>query len=398
MSTSTKGTALAMAVLAVALGVAIVGARAQAPTASGQAPGNAQAPTPAQSVEAKPKLAEEVYKNTQVLKGIPADQLEPTMDFIAASLGVQCEHCHVQGAPEKDDKNQKKTARKMIEMTNALNKDSFEGRRQVTCFSCHRGAGEPVAIPLVSDGTPRPEAAGPRTPGGPNATPPPNADQVLAKFVEAVGGADSIQKVTSRILRGNLIVGERQIAVEVFAKAPYKRAAVVHLPNGGESITAFDGQTGWLGNTGQPPRVMTTAQAAAAKLDADFYFAAHVKETLRQVRPGRPEKINDRDTYVLMGRPAGQPPVRLYFDQQTGLLVRQVRFLETALGRLPTQIDYDDYRSVDGVKIPFRWTLARPNGRFTIQIEKVEQNVTIDDSRFAAPPAPPATTPDPPSH
>lgn len=398
MSTSTKGTVLAVAVLAVALGVAIVAARAQAPTAPGQAPAPAQAQAPAQPAEAKPKLAEEVYKNIQVLKGIPADQLEPAMDFIAASLGVQCEHCHVQGAPEKDDKNQKRTARKMIEMMNAINKESFEGRRQVTCFSCHRGASDPVAVPLVSDGTPRPEAPRPPAPGGPNAPRPPAADQILPKYTEAVGGAEAIQKVTSRIQRGNLIFGGRQVPVEVFAKAPDKRAAVAHLPNGGENITAYDGQTGWLGTTGQPPRVMTEAQTAAIKLDSDFYFAAHANQILTGLRPGRPEKINDHETYVLTGRIAGQPPVRLYFDQETGLLVRQVRFLETPLGRLPTQIDYDDYRSVDGVKIPFRWTLARPNGLFTIQIDKVEQNVPIDDSKFAPPGASPATPPNPPSN
>jgi hypothetical protein len=88
--------------------------------------------------------------------------------------------------------------------------------------------------------------------------------------------------------------------------------------------------------------------------------------------------------------------VRLYFDQSSGLLLRQVRYTDTPVGRNPTQIDYADYREVDGVKVPFRWTLARPNGRFTIQITELKQNVPVDDAKFAKPPAPPPPVPAPP--
>jgi hypothetical protein len=101
------------------------------------------------------------------------------------------------------------------------------------------------------------------------------------------------------------------------------------------------------------------------------------------------EKIGDHDAYLVVGQRDGKTPIRLYFDEQSGLLVRMVRFGETALGRLPTQIDYADYRDTDGVKIPYRWTLARPSGRFTIQISEVKQNVPVDDAKFAKPPEPP---------
>jgi len=93
------------------------------------------------------------------------------------------------------------------------------------------------------------------------------------------------------------------------------------------------------------------------------------------------------------GSNAEQPPVRLYFSQQTGLLLRLVRYVETPLGPNPTQIDYGDYREADGVKVPFRWTLARPGGRFTIQVDQIQQNVPIDDAKFAMPPTPPAPAP-----
>src|SRR3981189_1010461 len=90
---------------------------------------------------------------------------------------------------------------------------------------------------------------------------------------------------------------------------------------------------------------------------------------------------------MLSGQRPGEPPVELYFDTQTSLLIRLVRYAETPLGRNPTQIDYADYRDADGVKVPFRWTLARPGNRFTIQVEQIQQNVPVDDSKFAPPQA-----------
>src|SRR5215469_5855148 len=87
----------------------------------------------APSTTEAPKTAGERFKNIQVLKDIPADQIFPTMQFIAASLGVECDFCHVKGAFEKDDKEQKQTARKMITMMFAINKDHFGGERKVTC-------------------------------------------------------------------------------------------------------------------------------------------------------------------------------------------------------------------------------------------------------------------------
>src|SRR5271155_4779243 len=116
----------------------------------------AQSAAPQQAVAAGPKKAEEQFKNIQVLKGIPADQLIPAMQFITASLGVECQFCHVEGAFEKDDKKPKETARKMMEMMFAINKDNFDGHREVTCYSCHRGSTDPVGTPLVMAEEPKP--------------------------------------------------------------------------------------------------------------------------------------------------------------------------------------------------------------------------------------------------
>src|ERR1700733_7036069 len=118
-------------------------------TAKTQSSTTPHAPAPGQVTNPAGKKAEEQFKNIQVLKGIPAEDIFPTMQFITASLGVQCDFCHVQGAFDKDDKKTKQTARKMMEMMFAINKDNFEGHREVTCYSCHRGSKDPVAIPVV---------------------------------------------------------------------------------------------------------------------------------------------------------------------------------------------------------------------------------------------------------
>jgi hypothetical protein len=363
--------------------LAIAGAWAQSPAPNGPK-------TPA--APAGPKLAEEEYKNIQALKGIPADQVIPSMQFIAASLGVECEYCHVAHANEKDDKKPKVTARKMINMMMAINKDSFEGKRVVTCYSCHRGAPDPVATPILTDEEAKPAAEEKKKGGEAKATLP-NAEQLLDKYLAAIGGAEALQRITSRVQKGTLTAfGGQHFPVDVYSKAPDKRVSVMHL-QGGDSVTAFDGKQGWLSVPGRV-HTMSAAENAAARIDADLYFPAHLKTVYEKFSVDVGEKIDGHDTYMVVGRTEGQPPLRLYLDKESGLLLRLVRYAETPLGRNPTQIDYADYRDVNGLKVPFRWTLARPGNRFTIQVEQLQQNVPVDDAKFA-PPSPPPAAPKP---
>jgi len=350
----------------------------------------ARAQSPANQTAA-PKKAEEQFKNIQVLKGTPAEQLFPTMQFITASLGVECDFCHVQNAFEKDDKKPKQTARKMMEMMFAINKDNFDGHREVTCYSCHRGNADPAAIPAVmtedmkSTGSPhKPEAvASEQKASGPS------AEQLLEKFAQASGGAASTDKVNSRVMTGMIDIGGKSLPIDIYAKDPEKRISYTHMPEG-DSVTAFNGHEGWLGAPGRPIREMNSSDLDAAAMDADLHLATHLKGMFTQLQTRGTEKIADHDTYVVVGQRESKPPLRLYFDTESGLLVRLVRFGETALGWLPTQIDYADYRDADGVKVPYRWTLARPSGRFTIQVSGLKQNVPVDDARFVKPPAPAA--------
>ncbi len=330
------------------------------------------------------QTAEQVYKNIQVLKGVPADQLIPAMQFITASLGVQCDFCHQENAFEKDDKETKQTARKMMRMMFTINKDNFDGHREVTCYACHRGEHKPVITPIISaeDGTFAPEEKMHHAES--NDASLPSADQILGKYLQAVGGAEAAARISTRIQKGTLTVGSEHFPVEVLAKAPAKRVTTVRFP-GGDCVTAINGETGWLSTPGRPVHDMSPSEADAAKMDAELFFPGSLQQVFKELRVQQKEQVNGRETYVVLAMRDNQPPVQLYFDEESGLLVRVLRYAETPLGRNPTRIDYADYREEGGVKTPFRWTVARPNGRFTIQTEQAQQNVPIEDQNFSRP-------------
>jgi photosynthetic reaction center cytochrome c subunit len=376
MNNRSRKILLAVAGLMLTLALTFAGAHAQS-----AAPAGAQAaPTVITAGQ------DSRFKNIQVLKDLPSDQLLPAMQFITVALGVECEACHVRGANEKDDKQEKLAARHMMQMQMDINKNNFNGNRQVTCNTCHRGSEHPVGTPeiLATAG----ERARPAQGAAPATAPTlPTADQVFSKYIEAIGGEAAVAKVTTRVEKGNTITGENKTPIELYLKAPNKRVSISHGQNG-DSITAFDGTAGWQGGGRGGARAMAPIDSMSAMIDAALPFPTNLKTLFQQPRV-RTDKIDDKEYYVVSGRGPGTPAqVRLYFDEQTGLLVRVVRLNDAGLGNMPVQVDYTDYRDADGIKIPFKWTLSRPQGRFSIQVDSVQQNVPVDDAKFVKPAAP----------
>ena len=354
--------------------------------------------SPAAPATSKVKMTEEAYKNIQTLKGIPADQLIPAMQFITYSLGVECSFCHVEGAFEKDDKKPKEAARKMMQMMFAINQQNFDGKREVTCYSCHRGSAHPVATPIIADaGAPAvPDVAQHEEDDEHGHVPAdvPSPDQIFARYADALGGASAIEKLSTRVEKGTISLGGRQLPIDIYSKVPGKRMAVTHLPNG-DSVTTYDGNSGWTSAPDRPTRDIPAPEAASARAETDLQLPIHFRQLFSELRTGKPEKIGDHDVYVVSGLNAGQPAAKFYFDEHSGLLLRLVRYVDSPLGRNPTQIDYADYRDQDGVKMAFQRTIARPGARSAIQIEQAKDNVPIDDAKFAKPAAQPP--PKPPS-
>jgi photosynthetic reaction center cytochrome c subunit len=347
--------------------------------------------------EQRPPLAEEVHKNVQVLRGIPEAQFMETMGFFSASLGANCTYCHVaesSGNWEKyaDDNEHKQTARGMIRMMNAINRTYFGGRRVLTCYSCHRGNERPKVIPSLAEmyGTPPPDDPDEILEQAPRA---PSADQVLDQYLRALGGAERLATLTSFVAKGtyqgNAELEKRPF--ELFAKGPGQRTTITHAING-DITTVCDGRAAWIAapetDSPVPLLSLTGLELDAVRLDADLSFPARVKQILTDWRVGFPAIIDDRDVQVVQGTSAGRSPVKLYFDSESGLLLRLVRYTDSPVGRNPTEIDYADYREVAGVKMPFRWTITWLDGRSTIQLNDVQANVPIDAATFTRPASP----------
>jgi photosynthetic reaction center cytochrome c subunit len=338
--------------------------------------------TASDSAAGTTKTTEQAYKNIQVLKGVPADQLIPAMQFITASLGVQCDFCHVENAFEKDDKPPKQTARKMIQMTMTLNKENFQGQRKVTCFACHRGGRKPVTTPILAEGDPIPPLAGPdQSPSAPNL---PTAESILKKYLEALGGVEALAKISTRAQQGTVTIGQKSFPVEVLSEAPDKRLTTVHF-NNGDNVTAVSADEGWTSTPGHPAREMSAIELDVARVEARAFFANTFRTSFKEMKVVAKNAINGKDCFLVSATREGAPPTYFYFEAESGLLVRMLQYTETPLGNNPTQIDYADYREQDGLKVPFGWSVSRPNRRFSTQIEKMQQNVPIDQHRFAKP-------------
>jgi len=339
----------------------------------------------------RPQMAEEVFKNVQVLKGIPVDEFMDTMGMFSAALSLNCIDCHTAesvGTWDRfaDETPLKQTARRMVQMVNELNRANFKGVRSVTCYTCHHGDLRPRMVPNLAAQYATPvedpnEIEVFRLPGGPS------ADQVFEKYLQALGGSQRVADLTSFAGKGTYIGFETEqtkVPVEVFAKAPLQRATVVHMTVG-DKVTLYDGRAAWIAGSDKPIPLMplTGGNLDGAKIDALVAFPAQIKQAFSQWQVGA-TAIDDREVHVLRGTNPRQPPVNFYFDE-SGLLVRVVRFVDTAVGRVPTQIDYSDYREVSGVKMPFKWTVTWTNGQSTTELSEMQGNVSIDAARFARP-------------
>jgi hypothetical protein len=351
----------------------------------------------AQSPESdKQPLAEDVFKNVQVLKGIPVSEFMATMGFFSASLGLNCVYCHVAESLQDwqkfaDDVPRKRMARTMIQMMNTINRSNFGGGRVITCYSCHHGNQRPKDIPSLAMQYGTPEEDPNETEIPPQPASGPSADQILDKFVTASGGSRRLSALTSVMAKGTYEgydTYHEKVPFELYAKAPAQMTTLVHTQNG-DSTTVLNGSGGWVASPSNPVLLLPLAPGAeldGAQIDAQLVFPAQIKQALSQWRSGFPvTTIGDSDVQVIEATGAGKTRVKLFFDQKTGLLARQLRYSSTAVGTNPIQIDYADYRDTNGVKRPFRWTVTWTNGQSIYQVNEFQSDIAIDSGKFAKP-------------
>ena len=344
------------------------------------------APTqPAQTAGAN-RLAAATFKNIKVLKDVPSDQLIPSMRFIAASLGVECSYCHVEGHFDDDAKRPKQIARNMMQMMLAINRNNFDGAREVTCFSCHRGTPKPEGVPPVvsvaSDSSTHASATAPdsKMESGPELLP--TARELLDRYIQVLGGVAAIENIKTRVETGSAESRGRSYPVEIYVEAPGKRAVIEKNP-AGKNVTILNGDSGLVEAHGRGPRKLHGGELDAERIAADLQFPLHFSQEFPDLRLEYSQTVRGRRCYVLMARRKNGSPWKFFFDAESGLLVRLVEFDDSPLGLDPTQVDYGDYREVDGTKVPFQWTTIGADGRTTMRIKEVKQNIPIDDAKFS---------------
>ena len=348
------------------------------------------------------KTAEQVYKNIKVLKGTPADQLNLSMHLVEGELGVDCTFCHVDHDPMHfplDDNKRKDTARKMMQMVMDINKSNFDGKQVVTCYTCHQGHPDPVStlvlpLPAAVDSFIGLEEEKPVTPALPT------VDQILDKYIQALGGQQALRGVTTRAITatqdlssgpGGKIPLPAQI--ERYQKAPNLSLTIEHVA-AGTLAEGFDGKTAWAQNLkGVVTDIGPAVDQARAHRNADFYIdSLNLKQQYTKMEVTAAKRVNGRDAYEVVGYPASDSPEQLYFDTLTGLLLRKHSVLPSPLGEAPFQIDYDDYKETSsGLRFPFtmRMTPAtsrtEPSTHSTIHVQSVQDNPPVDEAKFARP-------------
>jgi photosynthetic reaction center cytochrome c subunit len=421
------------------LAMAIVALGSSAPSLYAQAPAAAP-PAPAPTVaDMKGKTADQFYKKIEALKGIPADQVHPAMEYITTALGVGCGYCHVIGHFDQDDKREKHVARSMIQMTMAMNQTVFDGKREITCYTCHRGAAKAASTLLLPgdkaptekyameifpplaltnftnlDPSMSPSKAPATVMSGPAPAPKPAASvaplpsvgDVFSKYEQALGGQAAVGKIASLSFKGTVDMlvppppGPPGVPPPPPAMGTVPAEHDVKGPKGVISVTfpgrptvsmGFDGAMGWH-NT--PIREDTGDELRMLVELGEKFPGLEFREDHTNVQVDALEKIGDRDTYRVVGtRKDGFLVVdRLNFDAQTGLLVRTYTTMQSVIGSFPEDTFYEDYRDVSGVKVPFTERVVSAEGNRTYKWAQIDANAPVEDAKFAkpTPPKPPA--------
>jgi hypothetical protein len=398
--------------------VTFAGALSAAAGLSAQGGGQGAPPPPP-----KPgQLAPDYFKNIKILKTVPADQLRTQMQYFTASLGVQCNFCHVQGQFDSDENPRKDRARKMMQMVDRFNENTSNDIT-VTCATCHHGRVPPERTPTLAVNMTQAEAdaaaaaraargGGPGGPGGapgggrgpgggapggapggpggqrgsaPQQPPKPTetVDDVVNKYVQAVGGQAALTAAKTRVAEGTQTTRDLQTApIKVTEKASGEYRIDVATQNPAYRVSTPSAAFGSGFGNNPAPRDLEGVDAAQVARPTDFGIAATLKTKYTNLNVRRYENVDGKQAIVVDGRRSDIVSESLYFDRESGLLVRRVIRTKTAYGDLQEQVDYSDYRDAGGVKVPFQIKHSTWSQVTTEKFTDVKVNAPVDDAVF----------------
>ena len=317
--------------------------------------------------------AQEQLKNVQILTGMSRPEVWEVMNQMASGLGVNCQYCHVSEDVASDAKPQKLRGREMMRLVIDLDARHFGGKPVMTCFTCHNGRVQPALMP------PLPQAV-PRELKPVEAKALPAAAAVLQKYVAAVGR--EVAPSTTRRFKGTHKSPTAPPVQATVITAGDKMRLDVQLPDGSHLTRVFDAKGGWIRDK-DGVRDLTSQQFDAIRQSSHPFEPFHTSSIGADARVTDSETIGDRHAWVVTTAQA-----RYWFDAERGFLLRRVIYVDSPIGRIPKQTDFDDYREVGGFKVPFftRGMLVDPYLGGTRQAESIEVGVAIAPSDFEKPP------------
>ncbi len=233
----------------------------------------------------------------------------------------------------------------------------------------------------------------PNQPAGPGATASPSAevelvDQILERYTEAVGGRAAIDGVTSYKAQGRFSssILRESGQFKIWGKDPHKTLSVIDFPRIGTLKKGFDGENRWVQTPAGTFTDESPTQMAELEQDAEVYRAGKIRSLYESVSLEGNARLNGRDMYILQGKPAKGPTEKLFFDKENGLLRRWDMVRRTPQrGNVFVKVHLEDYREIDGVKVPFKVRFAFESFELTLNVDELEHNVAIDDALFAKP-------------
>jgi hypothetical protein len=337
-----------------------------------------------------PQPSEQFFKNIQVMKGLPAHLMQPTMQLMEIALGVHCVYCHDADNTKRDldVKPQKQIARRMILMVNEINRTQFGGREVVTCFTCHQGNLKPTTLLPYHGEDERPATL--------QVAELPTPDQLLERYITALGGAEAIAKAPARTLRGkvtnygHLDVTHPQRAptlvtpLELMVKGPERRMLVQHNI-AADAVTTYNGSGSWARAGVNAPTDLRPDQIELARLENSVMYPAGFKQLLTNLKVEGQERVGDRTAWVVSGSSTWLPHVKLYFDRDTAYLLSMMYEQKSGYCCHVFRIDYDNFYVGSGIRTPLKWTVHGPRESELVYEFASLDTAAIEDARFAKP-------------
>ncbi len=323
------------------------------------------------------------FKNVTALADMPADQMGKAMNIMTASLGVNCQYCHEGTDFAKESVGQKDVGRKMIELTRELNAKYFEGRTEVTCFTCHQGNVHPTStVPLGSIIEAKEAKTAPKTEPQPaNLT----VDAILTKYLDALGTENARKKLKSRHIIAKRVEPDGRTEPEELWQLSDGRFRMLTTYGTAEKpvavVEGFDGKTAWKKANADVIQLKTD-EAALIELDAKATLVSDLRTLFQDLRFRKTVQLEGQSAHWLTGTVASGLQVNLYFDAENGLLIRRTTAIPTFMGDFVHQVDYREYKVFDELKVPTRVEYSVPNIRWTRAVTAVEHNQAVDNVSF----------------